>query len=88
MRNFDGRFISRAIGAAGVLGMLAFSPGQALAQSQTLEATSYPGIWEKVVNDFFVTEWKKIHPGIEARVTAGNPDPWISQIQANPSQPP
>jgi putative spermidine/putrescine transport system substrate-binding protein len=87
-RRIGRRTLVGGIGAAGALAALPAMFRGAQAQAGKLVVTSYPGIWEKAINECFVAEFKRKHPNVAIEVAAGNPDPWIAQIQANPANPP
>ena len=74
---------------AGAMGALVSVPGIGLAQPKPdrIVVTSYGGIWEKAIREFFVADFTA-RTGVRADVQLGNPNQWLSQIQASPSKPP
>lgn len=72
--------ITAAVAAAGVA-----VGGSALAQDITV--TSYGGIWETAIKECYADEFEK-RTGHKADVLIGSPAQWMSQIEANPENPP
>ena len=74
---------------AGAAGALALMPGGALAQGKPdrITVTSYGGIWERAIRDIFVADFTK-RTGVAADVQLGNPNQWLSQVEASPDKPP
>ncbi len=71
--------------AAGVMAMGLAVAGTATAQDITV--TSFGGIWEKAINECYAKEFNK-RTGFKASVLIGSPAQWMSQIEANPDNPP
>lgn len=79
----------KATGAAGAAGLLSTFPNGAFAQNKPdrITVTSYGGVWETAIRDYFVADFKK-RTGVDADVQLGNPNQWISQVKASPNKPP
>ena len=57
------------------------------AGAQDITVTSYGGIWEKAINECYAKEFNK-RTGFKASVLIGSPAQWMSQVEANPDNPP
>ena len=57
------------------------------AVAQDITVTSYGGIWEKAINECYASEFNK-RTGYKANVLIGSPAQWMSQVEANPDNPP
>ena len=49
--------------------------------------TSYGGIWETAIKECYASEFEK-RTGYKANVLIGSPAQWMSQVEANPENPP
>lgn len=58
-----------------------------VANAQDITVTSYGGIWEKAINECYAKEFTK-RTGFKANVQIGSPTQWMSQVEANPDNPP
>ena len=80
----------RAI-VSGILGSgaLSYLSGDSIAQSRPskITVTSYGGVWEKAIRETFVADFVK-RTGVQASIQLGNPNQWISQVEASPEKPP
>ena len=65
--------------------MLVFSVNPVVAEDITV--TSFGGIWETAIKNCFADEFEK-RTGSKANVLIGSPAQWMSQIEANPDNPP
>lgn len=59
----------------------------ARAQAQKITVTSYGGVWETAIRDTFVADFTK-RTGVQAAIQLGNPNQWVSQVEASPAKPP
>lgn len=77
------------LSSAGAAGALALLPSGAYAQAKPdrITVTSYGGIWEKAIRECFVADFAK-RTGVQADVQLGNPNQWMSQVEASPDNPP
>ena len=57
------------------------------AAAQDITVTSYGGIWEEAINECYAKEFNK-RTGYKANVLIGSPAQWLSQVEANPDDPP
>ncbi|MGD9843751.1 MAG: substrate-binding domain-containing protein, partial [Variibacter sp.] len=89
MIKFPRRDFLKASGAVGAAGLLSAFPNGAFAQNKPdrITVTSYGGVWETAIRDYFVADFKK-RTGVDADVQLGNPNQWISQVKASPNKPP
>ena len=55
--------------------------------AQDITVTSYGGIWEEAINKCYADEFNK-RTGYKANVLIGSPAQWLSQVEANPDDPP
>ena len=86
------RHVNRRSVLQGLVGAAAASPFSGLqaygqAKPDQITVTSYGGVWEGAVRDTFVADFTK-RTGVKARIQLGNPNEWISQVEANPANPP
>ncbi|GEO16145.1 extracellular solute-binding protein [Microvirga aerophila] len=73
----------------GLLGAAAFAnlPLTAAAQAGEITVTALGGIWEEAVKKAFVEPFER-KTGAKANVLLGSPPQWLSQVEANPKNPP
>ena len=74
----------RGLGALVLATAAGFSAGAA---AQDITVTSYGGIWEEAINECYAKEFNK-RTGYKANVLIGSPAQWMSQVEANPDNPP
>ena len=55
--------------------------------AEEITVTSFGGIWETAITNCFAAEYEK-RTGHKANVMIGSPAQWMSQIEANPDNPP
>jgi putative spermidine/putrescine transport system substrate-binding protein len=73
--------------AAGATALVPRSRVFAQAKPSRITVTSYGGIFEGAVRDTFVADFTK-RTGVAADIQLGNPNQWMSQVEANPGKPP
>jgi putative spermidine/putrescine transport system substrate-binding protein len=75
--------------AGGVMGasLVAGAPFRAFAQGGEITVTALGGIWEEAVRKCFVAPFEA-KTGAKANVLLGSPPQWLSQVEANPQNPP
>lgn len=54
---------------------------------KTITVTSYGGVFENAMRKVFVPDYAR-RTGGTAKIQLGNPDLWVSQVQASPNKPP
>jgi putative spermidine/putrescine transport system substrate-binding protein len=81
------RRVTQGIGAAGLATLLPGRHAAAQAKPERITVTSYAGIWEAAVREVFVADFTA-RTGVAADVLLGNPNQWISQVDANQAHPP
>ena len=59
----------------------------ATAAAQDITVTSYGGIWEEAITECYAKVFNK-RTGYKANVLIGSPAQWMSQVEANPDDPP
>lgn len=86
MTRFTRRSLLQAGGALGAAA-LANLPFRASAQGGEITVTALGGIWEEAVRKCFVAPFEQ-KSGAKANVLLGSPPQWLSQVEANPANPP
>ena len=85
MRSFDRRTLLTAMGV-GLTSPLV-SPVQAQDKPAKLTVAAYGGIFETAMQKTFSKDFTS-RTGIPAQTQLGNPNQWVSQIEASPAKPP
>jgi putative spermidine/putrescine transport system substrate-binding protein len=86
MTDFTRRSLLRTSGLLGAAALTTL-PFRAAAQSQAITVTALGGIWEEAVRKCFVAPFEQ-KTGAKANVLLGSPPQWLSQVEANPQNPP
>ncbi|AWB22429.1 twin-arginine translocation pathway signal [Methylobacterium currus] len=84
MTDLTRRSLLRTSAAAGTAALAGFP---ALAQSREITVTALGGVWEEAVRKSFVAPFEQ-KTGAKANVLLGSPPQWLSQVEANPQNPP
>ncbi|WP_046863829.1 extracellular solute-binding protein [Microvirga massiliensis] len=81
------RSFLRTSSLLGATAVLTGSSFQTMAQRSEITVTALGGIWEEAVRKAFVAPFEQ-KTGAKANVLLGSPPQWLSQIEANPQNPP
>lgn len=74
-------------GAAATSALSFTSLRPAFAQSTPIVVTSYGGVWQEAIRDYFVADFEA-RTGGSAEIQIGGPPQWMSQIEASIDNPP
>lgn len=70
-----------------IVGSAMLFSGAGTVSAEEITVTSFGGIWETAITNCFAAEYEK-RTGHKANVMIGSPAQWMSQIEANPDNPP